>query len=455
MKKKFLALSVLLICVCICFSGCDFSFLPANELIRPPKLSGESSFLQQAFEKALGNEFIQMKTPIKGENRSSYVILDIDKDGHDDGLVFYSDPTVDEFARVAVFKYDGNEWKNVSLIVGLAEEIYEVGFNDINGDGKIELLISWTTLNPDSSSNETLTLIGNRILTVYRFGNSAMTLLKTENYTKLYVSDFNGDGADDIFLATVSISNDSNKTTGRIITFNGDCSVSLDKSFSLIGMLDIVSVASDNVNTDEKSYTRIYVDGILSEAAYVTDVIQYSVSDGKFSLPFHSYSTGELPITARSNKLYSYDINSDGIIEIPTLQELPFSKRIDNTSELKTNSLNLVVWSRLEGQKTIPVFKTLYNKANNFYFIFEEEWISKITAVYNANSSLLVFYSVENGAIADKLFSVMTFSKADWNENKYDFDLLFDGDAYIYGYKYEQNEYISKQKIKDNFVAIS
>lgn len=455
MKKKFFALSALLICICLCFSGCDFSFLPANKLIRPPKLSGERSFLQQAFENTIGNEFVQMKTPINGENRSSYVILDIDKDGNDDGLVFYSDPSVDEFARVAVFKNDGGEWKNVSVLVGLAEEIYEVGFNDINGDGKFELLISWTTLNPDSSSNETLTLVGNRILTLYKFGNSSMTLLKTENFTKMYVSDFNGDGAEDIFLSTVSISNDTNKTTGRILTFNGDGTVNFDKSFSLIGMLDIVSIAADSVNNGEKGYARIYVDGILSEAAYVTDVIRFSFSDSKISLPFHSQAEGEIPVTARSNKVYSFDINSDGVVEIPTLQELPFSKHIDNTAEFKTNSLNLVVWSQLTGQKTVSVLKTLYNKSNNYYFIFEEEWISKITAVYNANSSLLVFYSVENGEVADKLFSVMTFSKSDWNENRYDFDLLFDGDAYVYGYKYEQNEYISKQKIKDNFVAMS
>lgn len=455
MKKKILAYFSILICICLFFSGCGLSFLPANELIRPPKLSGESSFLQQAFEKKLGNEFIQMKTPLKGENRSSYIIFDIDCDGKDDGLVFYSDPSVDEFARVAVFKYDGNEWKNVSVLAGLAEEIYEVEFSDINGDGKYEVLISWTTLNPDSFSNETLTLVGNRILTLYKFANSAMTLLKTEDFTKMYVSDFNGDGAEDIFLSTVSISNGSNKTTGRIITFNEDCSVGFDKSFSLIGMLDVVSIASDFVKTGEKRYTRIYIDGILSEAAYVTDIIQYSVSDGKISFPLHSSSSGEIPPTARSNKLYSYDINADGLIEIPTLSELPFSKRIDNDEDYKANALNLVVWSQLKNKKTVPVLTTLYNKANNYYFIFDQKWISKITAVYNSNSSLLVFYSVENGAVSDKLFSFMTFSRADWNSDNYDFDLLFDGDAYIYGYKYEPNEYISKQEVRENFVAMS
>lgn len=455
MKKRILAVSAIFLCICFCFSGCDFTVSSAKELIRPPKISGEISSLQQAFEKSLGNEFVQMKTPIKGENRSSYIIFDIDRDGSDEGLVFYSEHSADEYARVAVFKYDGSEWKNISVIVGLAEEIYEAGFNDINGDGKYEILLSWSTLNPDSSSDETLTLVGNRILTLYKFSNSAMTLLRTEDFTKLYVSDFNGDGADDIFLSTVNISFDASRTTGRIITFNSDCSVSFDKSFSLIGMLDIFGITSDSVKLGEKRYTRIYVDGILSEAALVTDVIQFSAFDSKITLPLHSQDSNDVPMTARSNKIYSSDINSDRIIEIPTLQELPFSKRIENNTNYKTNSLNLVVWSQLENNKTVPVLKTIYNKANNYYFVFEEDWITKITAVYNVNSSLLVFYSVKNGVISDKLFSVMTFSKSDWSSNKYDFDLLFDGDAYVYGYKYEPNEYISKQEIKDNFVVMS
>ena len=454
MKKKIFAYLIILICICLLFAGCDFSFLPAAKLIRPPKLSGESSFLQQEFEKEIANEFVKMKTPLKGENRSSYIIFDIDNDGNDDGLVFYSDPSVDELARVAVFKHNGNEWKNVSILSGLGEEIYEVGFSDINGDGNYEVLISWTNLNPDSSSNETLTLVGNRILTLYKFGNSAMTLLKTEDFTKMYVSDFNGDGSDDIFLSTVSISNDSKKTTGRIIIFKDDCTVEFDKSFSLIGMLDIVSITSDIFTNGERQYTRIYVDGILSEAAYVTDVIQYSVSTGGIALPLHSLSAGTVPATARSNKLCSIDINDDGMIEIPTLIELPFSKRIGDAEDYKENSLNLVVWSQLQNKKIAPVLTTLYNNVNNFYFIFDDKWISNITAVYNSNSSLLVFYAVENGAIADKLFSIMTFSRADWNDDNYDFDLLFDGDAYVYGYIYEPNKYISKQEVRDNFVAI-
>lgn len=454
MKKRLFPAFAILICICLCFSGCNLTVLSANELIRPPKLSGESSFLQQAFEETVYNEFIQMKTPIKGENRSSYVIFDIDRDGNDDGLVFYSDPSVDDFARVAVFKQDGNKWRNVSVLVGLSEEIYEIGFNDINGDGKYEVLISWATLDSDSSANETLSLVGNRALTLYKFSNSSMTLLKTEHFTKMYVSDFNGDGADDIFLSTVNISFDSNTTTGRIITFNDDCTVDFDKSFSLVGMLDVVSIVSDRIHIDGKLYTRIYVDGALSEAAFVTEVIEYCASDNSVSFLINNKNSGDLPPTARSNKVLSADIDSDGIIEIPTLQELPYSKSINNAGG-NDNSLSLVVWSQLVNGDLSVKFKSLYNKANNFYFIFDEKWISQITAVYNAENSLLVFYSVKNEKIDEKLFSIITFSKHDWNENNYDFDLLFESEAYVYAYKYEDNFYITEQKIKDNFVVMS
>lgn len=453
MRKKIFAFSVVLLCLCICFSGCNLTVLSADDLIRPPKLSGESSFLQKEFERTINKEFVQMKMPINGENRSSYVIFDIDSDGKDDGLVFYSDPSVDNFARVAVFKHDGNVWKNVSNIVGLAEEIYELSFNDINGDGVYEILISWTNLNPDSSANETLTLDGNRALTIYKFTGSGMTLLKTEYFTKMYIGDFNCDNADDIFLTTVNVSIDSNNTTGRILTFKEDSTVDFDKSFSMIGMLDIVSITSDTVNTDNEPYSRIYVDGALSDAVLVTDVVQLSANSNQISFPLSENKNDVIALTARSSKVLSCDIDGDGFIEIPTLQELPYSKSI-NSSDSKPISLNLVVWSQLHGEKASVKFKTLYNKANNYYFVFEDEWISNVTAVYNSNTSLLTFYSVENNKIADRLFSVMTFSKSSWEENKYQFDMLFDGDAYVYGYKYEINPLILKQKIRENFFVM-
>lgn len=454
MSKRGFAFFAMIIAICILLSGCNMTLLSTEELIRPPKLSGENSFLQEAFERTVKSDTVQMKSPIKGDNRSSYVITDIDYDGNDEALVFYSDYSVDEFAHVAVFKNDGKLWKNVSILTGAAEEIYSVSFNDVNGDGKKEILISWTSLNPESASNETLTLVGNRILTLYTFNGAGMTLQKTEHFTEMYVSDFNGDGSEDIFLSTVNISYDSNRTIGRIIQFDENSFVKYDESFSLIGMLDVLSIVSDSVVKEEKKYTRIYVDGILSDAAFVTDVVEFDCTDETVNLPIH-INNSETPPTARTNKIYSCDINSDGIIEIPTLQELPYGRRINPDAEEPTQ-IYLVVWSNISDDDLEFVFKCIYNKAQNYYFIFDEEWIGQRTVVYNSNNDLLAFYEVdEDGELGDKLFSIKTFSSAAWNENSYGFERLFATDAYIYGYTLDNADRISKQDIQNSFVVMS
>ncbi len=454
MLKKIIACLALTLVICVLFSGCNLKILSTEELIRPPKSNGVSSFLQQDFEKTVDSTSAQMKTPINGEYRSSYVIYDIDSDGIDEALVFYSDYSLNGLAHVAVFKNDGHNWTNIAILNGLAEEIYDVSFNDVTGDGKKELLISWTSLNPESTANETLTLVGNRILTIYTFNGTALTLQKTEHYTKMFVSDFNKDGSDDIFLSTVNIANESNKTMGRIIRFDSNCSVKFDKSFALIGMLDVLSITSDTISQNNEKVTRIYVDGNLSDAAYVTDVVEFFCANDKVNLPIQSNSA-ETPITARTSNTYAQDINNDGIVEIPTLQELPYGKRI-NSEEEDPTPLNLVVWSTLDEDGLTVKFKCLYNKSQNYYFEFDEEWIGNITAVYNVNNALLVFYSVnEDGDLTDKLFSIRAFSSSAWNENEFGFSLLVDADAYVYGYTAEKTDLISKQKIKDSFVVMT
>lgn len=451
--KKYAVIIVLLLCICLIFAGCDFKILSAGELIRPPKLSGESSFLQKAFEKSVTSGSVKMKTPMSGDNRSSYITFDIDKDGNDEGLVLYSDPLVDEIAHVAVFKQDGSEWRLLSDVSGLSDEIYEVSFNDINGDGIFEVLISWTTLNIASSYNEPMASGSGRTLSLYNFSNAGLKLLKSDYFTKMYVSDFNGDGADDIFLSSVNITLDSSKTTGRILTFNDDYSVNFDETFPLISMLDIVSIVSDNAVSGGEKYTRIYVDGMLSESAFVTDVIKFSHSDNEISLPLSDRDITDAPTTTRSNNLLSGDVDFDGIIEIPTLQELPFSEVISNTNDDAT-PLNLVVWSQMQDDKLSVDFKSIYRKAQNFYFVFEEDWISNITAVYNENSSLLVFYSVKNKEKSEQLFSITACSSSEWDKKKDVFELIYDSNSFVYGCKYIQNDIVTRQTVKDNFVAL-
>ena len=92
MKRAFCVL-LLFVLLSLTFCGCSPTIANIDDLMRPPKLSGENSGIQEAFELATAGKTIQMKTPTTGSHRSSYVLYDIDGDGEEEVITFYSDAT--------------------------------------------------------------------------------------------------------------------------------------------------------------------------------------------------------------------------------------------------------------------------------------------------------------------------------------------------------------------------
>ena len=165
--KKIIAI-LLITVVCLTLSGCDFNIASVDSLMRPPKLSGDSSLLQEAFENSVNySESVIMKTPMSGDNRSSYLFYDLDNDETQEAFVFYSDPAVEDVAYISAFKKIDGNWSCVSNIKGRGEDVYEVSFADINGDGIKEIVISWNSTSQvelanfsdfGSSRNRTMTI---------------------------------------------------------------------------------------------------------------------------------------------------------------------------------------------------------------------------------------------------------------------------------------------------------
>ena len=140
MVKRIIAILTVVI-MCLSLTSCSLKISSVDNLMRPPKLSGESSLLQEAFERTVSNkDGIIMKTPVSGENRSSYLFVDFENDGTEEAIVFFSDPLKDTNAFASVFKFVDGEWKYVSQVVGKGEEIHEVNFADINGDGLTNII---------------------------------------------------------------------------------------------------------------------------------------------------------------------------------------------------------------------------------------------------------------------------------------------------------------------------
>lgn len=455
-RRAFFAAAAALV-LCLTFSGCDISISSVDGLMRPPKLSGESSYLQTAFEESVGGiENVMMKTPVSGDNRSSYMLYDIDKDGVDEGLVFYSTPGVDDYAYFSVFKQINGDWSSVASIKGRSEEIYEVDFADINGDGQYEIAISWTSFS--GTENTTGKFFGgtDRVLTIYGYKGSSVTLIKSESFTKMMLADLNGDNAEELFLVTLDLSNTQNRAVGRILSFDSGYTVVQDESFALTNIIDVFNMTTDNYISDEETHSRIFLDGGISETGVITEVIDVSHDTFEVSLPLYETNISDNALTIRNTRTFCGDIDSDGIVEIPLPEALPGGVRIDDEKGNRSQ-LNLTVWFELDGEQLTVDKKSLLNSAYGYMFDFPENWLGVVTAVYNNNNATLTFYELdEDELLGNEIFSLRAFSELKWDDNNYGYSKLDTYGAFVYGYLFadEYNSLVTEEDIEENFVVL-
>ncbi len=453
--KKLIAFLIAAI-VCLTLSGCDFNIASVDSLMRPPKLSGDSSLLQDAFENSVNySKSIIMKTPMSGDNRSSYLFYDLDNDETQEAFVFYSDPAVEDVAYVSAFKKIDGNWSCVSNIKGRGEDIYEVNFADINGDGIKEIVISWNSTSQVELANfSDFGSSRNRTMTIYSYNGSSFTLIKTEVFTKAFVDDLNGDNADELFVLNIDLSNQTKNTVGRIISFNSAYEVVNEEEFTITGMLEILNIVTDNYILEDEVHTRLYIDGLISETGVLTEVIDIAHSDFSISLPLYESNISEAPLTLRDVRTISQDIDNDGIVEIPTLETLASGTSISSSS-VDTMPLNLTVWSELQEGVVVADFKCLLNSTYGYMFVFPDESIGKITVVYNTDTTTLTFHLLdENGTFGGELFSLRAFSKLNWEENDFGYTKLDEKGAYVYGYMMLNTENTESiiEYITENFV---
>lgn len=457
MKK--IVLLILTVVICLLFTGCDINFSSVDILMRPPKLSGKNSLLQQTFEETIGNsDSVVMKTPLSGDNRSSYLLYDLDNDSVSEALVLYADPSNDSLAYISIFKYVNEKWDFVSTIKGRSEEIFAIDFADINGDSNLEILISWasSTLQPDSLNSAGLGSINDKNLVIYSYNGNSTTLLKSETYTKLLLEDVNNDNSVDLFILNIGLSNQEKVSEGRIVSFNSEYSVENDIKFNLTGMLDVYNIVCDTYVLNDENHTRVYIDGAISETGIITEVVDIKHDVFEIKLPFYNSNISAQPLTLRNVRVYCQDFDNDGIIEIPTLEKLDGGVRIPSNNESK-QYLNLTVWSEVEIDTLTVDSKCLLNGAYGYMFMFPDEWSGKYTAVYNENDVTLSFYSIdENLTLTDRLFSIKVFVDANWEESNPGYIDFDENGIYIYCYQIfeteNKNEYI--KLIEDNFTSI-
>lgn len=256
-------------------------------MMHPPALSGENAGIQKAFEKAVNDKNIVMKTPTTGDYRSSFILYDFDGDGEDEAIALYSYSTDETAVYLHFLDCRDGEWLSIADIKGSGSEVYKIDFCDMNSDGRSEIVVCWSLYESR----------GNKIMTVYEPDSSSGTFvlrsILTENYSQSITCDIDTDGKAEIFNVIISSSSDINKTYGRLFKMDDSGSIYLAGETE---MTPAVSISLLKCETG--SNPHIFVDSVISDSAVITDVI--GLSDGKPVSLLTSGNSSDSPATERS-----------------------------------------------------------------------------------------------------------------------------------------------------------
>ena len=400
--KYFKAISVILILAIIVasFSGCSLNFFSVESLLTPPAQSGDNGEIQKAFNELMKNKIVQLKSPASGEFQSPFVFCDIDSDGSDEVLVFYSESNTEGSVRVLLMKKVNGDWEYCDDVKGAGNGIYDVNFVDVNNDKKPEVFISWTLM--DSKTT--------RIVTAFECQQSAETPLSFRalgneyGIAKSFV-DFNYDGKKDLCLIYIDDTGSVQKSFLRVFTASENNSlvkfgeVALDSSIQ-----SVLSIKNDVVTSGGQRTPRLFIDCAKNEKMIFTEMVYW---DGAAAAPVRAFEDAAVS-TSRSHLVQSTDIDGDSLIEIPVLTTL--YGNIEELSVVNSDGtfvFTMLEWANAKGDNSKAPLLTLLNPIDEYLFKFDRK--TDITVKYDTLRQALVFYqwNQEKSAIGSELFSLM------------------------------------------------
>ena len=118
---------------CLCFSGCTVFETDTEALMKPPVFTEEQEKLNAALTEVIGEDYV-LKYPKTGEINSAFLFEDLDGDGTEEAMAFYS--VLDEITRINVLKKDGEDWVSVYTAPGFYGEIKSADFINLDEKGK-------------------------------------------------------------------------------------------------------------------------------------------------------------------------------------------------------------------------------------------------------------------------------------------------------------------------------
>ncbi|MBR5542629.1 MAG: hypothetical protein IKU65_00845 [Oscillospiraceae bacterium] len=330
------------------FAGCGGS--TASDLFAVPEMSGMHKALLDTVE-SVREEGFDFAEPRSGFNRYPLQIMDIDGDGEEEGVAFLRD-VVDSYKTfIYVFENSDSVFSLFDVIEGSEKEIYTVSYSSFLHSSGYEIIVEWGT-SADSVHP----------ITVYNLTEDGIRKVLDISANQYSVSDIDGNGSNEL----VAVS----KRDGA---FFADVYEHGDGRMEKCGSVPLAGVGGKLIRVISGKATQ-NKNGVFiereTERGIVTDIV--SVSDGGYT---NLLPEGDLCFVRAT----AYDVNNDGIIEIPKVSE-----------EVRdvTDTDRTYIWNAVseDGALISRVF-TYHSFSDNWYVSLPLSWGGTVSTEKRATRS--------------------------------------------------------------------
>ena len=390
MKNRIFLLAILLV-TALLLTGC--SFRTVDEMYRLPRRSETDNNLQSAIDSAMTD--LHYAAPIAGENQQTVQMADLTGDGEVEYIVFARDGA-NKAIRILIFDKDKDIFRLSFVIESHGYAFAQVEYVDIDEKPGLEMVVGRQV------SDQVL-----RSLSVYTFSGGNAEQMMTANYLKFLTCDLDENGKTDLFLIQPG-ETDADRGVVTLYTC-GEGGMQRTREVELSATADCVKrIIRSRLESGESA---VFVASSLDESAVITDI--FTIRNNRFANISLSGESGTSVQTLRNYYVYADDIDSDGVLELPSLITM---QPIKNSTSAEQQYL--IRWFSMDSNgNTHTKRHTFHNFMGGWYLELGDGWAERISVVQASSSGTYWFYVWDvNFENAIPVFSVHVLTGGDREE---------------------------------------
>ncbi len=333
------------------FSGCTGDFIGTNveDLLVAPQPNALQGAVFDAIKGFAGDQAV-IVSPTEGAHTGALVIDDGGFSGKEAVITFYSTSNSGTDINLALLHKNEQELTVLHAITGLGNDVESVEYAYLDQSGVPYLMVSYSGV----TANE-------RYLAIYRFNSLNMEIesVFAQDYRAMLLADIAGGDEEEIIFALPSTRDGAMNM--RIISLAEG-----EPSQLYLGAPNPAILEAKQLYYSTSGENRyIVVDGIDSENNSTSDLIEFVDGEVVSLLEQQGILTHNVPL------LQSADIDSDGVIEQPTVLTQP--EGMDGTGYI------MVGYYDIQQNQQSPKYIAIVNTRLAFMVLIPPHWYNDVT----------------------------------------------------------------------------